>query len=105
MIINGKSKVGKAEVYGSEMEDSEARNIYRSHAKWTTVGESRDVHSNFATAKAVASMLYDQWGTLKQPCEIRGNCTDSWVTLNNEIVWSYFGGMVPLDDAVEGANR
>lgn len=56
---------------------------YRSHAKWTKISESNDIHNNERSAQSICELLIERHGTdLTSECSIRGKCTEAWTTID-----------------------
>jgi hypothetical protein len=53
--------------------------IYKSHAKWSKIDDSYDIHDSEKTANSIASRLLSTYNRFN-PCDIRGTCLKTWVT-------------------------
>ena len=53
---------------------------YYSNAKWTKINDTYDKNGKYENAESIAMALTDRWGIGEEPCEVRGNCTKSWVS-------------------------
>ena len=53
---------------------------YYSNASWTKIPDSRDGPNSYDFEHHMCMRLRDDYGPHGRPCEVRGHCTDSWVT-------------------------
>ena len=52
---------------------------WKSHAKWTKIDDSYDIHEDEKSANAIASRLLTTYNKFN-PCSIRGVCIKTWVS-------------------------
>ena len=56
------------------------KKIYKSHAKWSKIGESSDTHKSQESAQNVCNILESTWGKKNPPCPIRGTVLKTWTS-------------------------